>query len=63
MRSPSIRIASRSRPLYELLGATSNTPSRQAATVEAKSIMQRAIEQLPRIIKSRADVRSGTMPH
>ena len=33
--------------LYELLGATSNTPSRQAATVEAKSIMQRAIEQLP----------------
>ena len=33
--------------LYELLGATSTTPSRQAATVEAKSFLQRAIEQLP----------------
>jgi len=33
--------------LYELLGATSNTPSRQAATAEAQRALQRAIGQLP----------------
>lgn len=33
--------------LYELLGATSNTPSRQAATTEAQTVLQKAIAQLP----------------
>ena len=33
--------------LYELLGATSTTPSRQAARHEAKATLQAAIAELP----------------
>jgi len=33
--------------LYEYLGATSSTPSRVVARQEAKTILQRAIKELP----------------
>jgi DNA-directed RNA polymerase specialized sigma24 family protein len=33
--------------LYELLGAVTNTPSREAATMEAQSAIQRVLELLP----------------